>query len=267
MNRPFRGQAFPLGEDLFNHNIEIFRAAIRLTGMQTLLQSPQIPHWITQAVDVVDAETCHHPFTREAKNHGMLGLERDRILDTNSDKFADREKAPVVDFLVGRTPKREFVRLFGQKLIHQQESRWCASFSIKQPNISIDESPYLRGTGVKSPEALLDRLPMLATLASGFQRRAGRTWDLGNRGQDSLKLLQFRRLRAQRALQAIQTIAQDSGIRSHGDGESEIEVVQEEARLRVGQEDFAPFQNLCIGFAQNREQDPILQRAARRMPI
>ncbi|MDT4870195.1 hypothetical protein FQZ97_1052620 [compost metagenome] len=116
---PVAGQAFALGEDLFDVEGEAHsRQGPGTPGQQAVDPAPQAPAVtarIGQAIDVVDAQAVHQAPFDQLEDLGMGGLEDLLALHPQAAQFIDIEEAPPVDVIGGGAPAGDTVGLAFQQ--------------------------------------------------------------------------------------------------------------------------------------------------------
>jgi len=77
------------------------------------LKSTKVAERVTEAINVVNPQTCHQARFDQSHDDGMFGLEHQGVLDADTYQVSDGKEAPIVDFGIDRQPVRH--RSFGDR--------------------------------------------------------------------------------------------------------------------------------------------------------
>ena len=118
---------FPRRQYFFDDHVE------RCT--RHLLKALEIGGWIKKAVWVIHPDARNLPLGNEPLQQDMCRIEDRRFLHTESDELVDVEESPVIDFVRGRTPVREAIRLALEQFVQHVIAGRAADNAIDDGNV------------------------------------------------------------------------------------------------------------------------------------
>src|SRR5580700_6420889 len=193
------------------------------------------------------------------KHHG--------ILDAYAHQIRDIEKAPIVDSFVDVLPIRQYIILFRQQAIQVAKTGSMVSPAVENSQIVPHKSLHLAVCVEQLAQPLFDPRNLKAPLAGCIHSQRIPLRQRGQRSDNSQILLKRARIRTELLFEYVFSMLQNPAVRFRSQGKRHVVIFNRESSAPKDDLELAVVKSLAVETAEHGQQDFVIERERRRMPI